>query len=212
MSNPEFLTLAGTGEAETKVRGSRFIAIAFPTSDEATARAVLDERSRHYFDASHHCAAWRLRDGSWRALDAGEPAGSAGPPILAAIDAVPLRDVAVVVTRYFGGTKLGVGGLVRAYGAAAEAAIHAAPFRRAVHAVRLRARYAHADTSPVMRSLERCGATAIEHGYSADQGAIVTFTVPSAQIESLRSFLTDLTSGRALLEELAETVIYSKAG
>ncbi len=74
----EFLTLAGPAEAETRVRGSRFLAIAFPATDEAEARAVLEERSRARFDATHHCAAWRFRDGGWRALDAGEPSGSAG--------------------------------------------------------------------------------------------------------------------------------------
>lgn len=208
MSANEFVTLSGLAEAEIRVRGSRFLSLAFPATDEAEARAVLDERSRSLFDASHHCAAWRFRDGSWRAIDAGEPSGSAGAPILAAIDGAGLVDTAVVVTRYFGGTKLGVGGLARAYGDAAAEALAVAPRCRGVFAERLTARYSFADTSPVMRALERSGASAVDFDFSADQECLVSFTVPSAEIEALGTFLTEQTSGRVRLEMLGSAVVY----
>lgn len=157
---------------------------------------MVAERERERFDASHHCSAWRLRDGSWRANDAGEPSGSAGAPILAALDGAELRDVAVVVTRYFGGTKLGVGGLVRAYGDAAAAALAAAPRQRAVPAVRLRIRYGYDQTSAVMRALDRFAAAEVEHGFSdrGDAGEL-SFTVAIAAEPELREMLTELSAG-----------------
>ena len=151
-------TPAGPATAQPRDLGSRFLALAAPVCEEAGARAVLQERERQMFDAAHHCSAWRLRDGTGRANDAGEPSGSAGAPILAAIDGAGLVDCCVVVTRYFGGTKLGVGGLVRAYGEAAALALEGAPRRGGVRAVRLRVRYPYEHTAAVMRMLERVGA------------------------------------------------------
>lgn len=208
MATSDFLTLTGTAEAETRVRASRFLALAFPVESEAEARAALEERARAYFDATHHCAAWRFRDGLWRAIDAGEPGGSAGAPILAAIDAASLVDTAVIVTRWFGGTKLGVGGLVRAYGDAAGEALAAAPRRRGVHAERIRTRYVFNDTSAVMRALERVAAADIEHEFDEDDGASVTFVVPGGEVEPLKVFLAERTSGRVDVECLGGTVLY----
>ncbi len=208
LSSNEFTTLAGPAEAETRVKGSRFLALAFPAVDEPEARAVLDARSRARFDATHHCVAWRFRDGGWRAIDAGEPSGSAGAPILAAIDGAGLVDVAIVVTRYFGGTKLGVGGLARAYGEAAAQAVGVAPLRRGAFAERLAARYSFADTSPVMRALERSGASAVDYDFPADQDCLVSFTVPSGEVGAVGMFLTEQTSGRVTIESLGSTVVY----
>lgn len=108
-----------------RIKGSRFLAEAAPATD-ATAAGALVERLRAEFpEATHHCYAWRLGDGSdeFRAFDDGEPSGTAGLPILRQVDGRGLTDVAVVVVRWFGGTKLGTGGLVRAYAAAARAAL-----------------------------------------------------------------------------------------
>lgn len=207
-ATPGFLTLAGPGEAETRVRASRFVALAFPAETEAAARAGLEARAKEHFDATHHCAAWRLRDGLWRAIDAGEPSGSAGAPILAAIDAEELVDVAVIVTRWFGGTKLGVGGLVRAYGEAAAEALATAPRRRGVHAVRASIRYAFEDTSPVMRSLERSGASQMEYEFADAGRATVTFVIPAGEVDSLKEFLAAQTSGRAGAEIIGGIVLY----
>lgn len=207
MSSAEFQTLSGPGEAETRVRGSRFIAFASPADSEAAARQVLEERSRMYHDATHNCAAWRMRDGLWRTVDAGEPSGSAGAPILAAIDGAELVDVVVVVTRYFGGTKLGVGGLVRAYGDAAAAALSTAPRRRGVRATRASIRYGYEHTSAVMRCLERTGAVEIEHGFAEGQAEVV-FTVPDAEVEPLTTMLRETTAGQLTPELLGSTIIH----
>jgi len=204
-----FLTLAAPAKAETRVRASRFLAIAYPAGSEAAAREILDERHRRLHDASHHCAAWRLRDGAWRALDAGEPSGSAGAPILAAIEAAGLVDTAVVVTRYFGGTRLGVGGLVRAYGDAAALALEAAPRRRGVPARVVTLAYDYERTSPVMRALEKFHARDVEYGYrEGGARATVTFTLSEADLPPLEAFLDENTGANVLVKPVTETVLY----
>lgn len=200
-------TLASAGTAETRVLGSRFLAIAFPLTDESTAREVLAAREREWFDASHHCSAWRLRDGLWRANDAGEPGGSAGPSILAAIDREGLLDCGVIVTRYFGGTKLGVGGLARSYGDAARAALDAAPRRVACAAARYILRYDYTHTAAVMRALERVHAREVEHGYEDAQGRI-SFSVPIDEEAALAELLRESTGGGVSAERLGERTLY----
>lgn len=119
---------AGESRAEVRDRGSRFLAIAGPAGDETAARAALAELARRFPDATHHCWAWRLGSPPReRSSDAGEPAGTAGVPILQALRGADLSDALVVVVRWFGGTKLGKGGLARAYAAAAREALAAVP-------------------------------------------------------------------------------------
>lgn len=209
MSEDRFQTLAASGEVETRIRGSTFLALAAPARTEAEARRVLEDRSRAMHDATHHCSAWRLREGLWRANDAGEPSGSAGAPILAAIDGAGLVDCMVVVTRYFGGTKLGVGGLVRAYGEAAQEALALAPRRTGVPALRLRVSYAYAHTSAVMRALERVGAEEVDHGFSGGgaEGEAL-FSIPAGALDAVRNFLQEQTGGAVAPEPVAEKVLY----
>lgn len=123
-----FLTLAAPASAELVEKKSRFIGYAAPVADEAAAQAFLQEiRSRHR-DATHNCYAYQAGDNDQfqRSSDDGEPSGTAGRPILEVIRGRGLKNTAVVVTRYFGGILLGTGGLVRAYSAAAKAALAAA--------------------------------------------------------------------------------------
>lgn len=117
-----FLTLAAPAEALFKEKGSRFLAFAWPVNREDEVREHLRLLRKKYFDASHHCYAWAIgtRMETTRVSDDGEPAHSAGDPIMGQIRAKKLTNVLVVVVRYFGGTKLGVGGLVSAYRTAAE--------------------------------------------------------------------------------------------
>lgn len=127
---PAPCTLAGPRSAEYREQGSRFLATALPVTDETDARARVEQARAAHPDATHHCWAVRVaaREGTLeRAHDAGEPAGTAGNPILQAIRGSGLTNVVVVVTRWFGGTKLGRGGLARAYRAAARAALDGAP-------------------------------------------------------------------------------------
>jgi putative IMPACT (imprinted ancient) family translation regulator len=208
VNSETFVTLAGPGSAELRVRGSSFLAWAAPAESEERAREVLAERQKRFFDATHNCSAWRLRGGVYRAHDAGEPSGSAGAPILAAIDGAGLVDCMVVVTRYFGGTKLGVGGLVRAYGEAAAAALAVAPKRTGLVSVRLRVRYGYGHTAAVMRVLETLDSHEVAHGYSdgGTQGE-VSFSVPVGAEAAVRQFLSDTTAGEVEPERMGEGVI-----
>ena len=111
-----------------KIKGSRFIADLAPVSDAKSAEAVIARVKADFPDARHHTYAWRLDPAGklTRAVDDGEPTGSAGQPILRQLEGKGVTGILCVVTRYFGGTKLGVGGLMRAYGGAAGEAVYRA--------------------------------------------------------------------------------------
>ena len=113
----QYRSIEAPAEGLFKDNGSRFIALAYPVETEAEVKEILQGLRREYHDARHHCYAFRLgyRGDVFRASDDGEPSGSAGRPILGQIDAAGLSDVLVVVVRYFGGIKLGIPGLIRAY-------------------------------------------------------------------------------------------------
>ena len=112
-----YKSIAAPSEGLFKDLGSRFIARAYPVESEEEIKDIVAAIRKEYHDARHHCYAYRLglEGDVWRAADDGEPAGSAGRPILGQIDSAGLSDVLVVVIRYFGGIKLGIPGLIRAY-------------------------------------------------------------------------------------------------
>lgn len=128
MEEDRYLTLEAPAETSCRERSSKFLAYAYPVEDEERIRAILDELRKRYYDATHHCYAWRLgpRGEQFRANDDGEPSGTAGKPILGQLLSHELTDTLIVVVRYFGGTKLGVPGLIAAYREAAAEAIAAA--------------------------------------------------------------------------------------
>ncbi len=207
-----FTTLAEPAEAQIREKASVFLAYAAPAATEAEARAVLAERERLHWDATHNCSAWVIRGGVRRANDAGEPNGSAGAPILAAIEGAGITDCIVIVTRWYGGTRLGVGGLVRAYGDAAARALEAAAPRTGVEAARLRIQYPYAHTAAVMRAMERAGAEEVEHGYapSGDAG-IVEFSAPADTVDALADELREATAGAVAPERRGDRVLYRNA-
>lgn len=182
-------------------KGSRFIATAIPVTDEVAAKAALLELRSEMPDATHHCSAWRLATPNLeRASDDGEPGGSAGRPILAQIQGRNLLNIAVVVTRYYGGTKLGVGGLVRAYGSAAAAALDAAATELYVPKVGLRVVHGYPESSDVERALTEIGATELSTEYATDVRRRVE--VATDREQALRVGIRDATRGRARVERL----------
>ncbi len=112
-----YKSISSSSEGLFKDNGSRFIALAYPVEDEEQVRGIVASLKKEYHDARHHCYAYRIGAAgeTWRANDDGEPSGSAGRPILGQIDSAGLSDILVVVVRYFGGIKLGIPGLIRAY-------------------------------------------------------------------------------------------------
>jgi uncharacterized YigZ family protein len=147
-----FFTIAAATTATSKEKGSKFIAFAHPVTDSEQIKKVLDGLKKQYFDASHHCYAWVLgaEKKQFRAFDDGEPNHSAGDPILGQIRSKNLTDVVVVVVRYFGGTKLGVSGLITAYKEAAAGALGQATIIEKFILKRLEFEFGYADTSLVM--------------------------------------------------------------
>ena len=123
-----YKSIAEVSEGLFRDNGSRFIARAYPVESESEVKEIVSALRKEYFDARHHCYAYRigLEGAIWRASDDGEPSGSAGRPILGQIDSAGLSDVLVVVIRYFGGIKLGIPGLIRAYKTSTADALAAA--------------------------------------------------------------------------------------
>ena len=198
---PSHLTLARAADLEVpKVKGSRFWAFARPVRDEAAARSFLEELREQHRGAGHHCFAWSLgvEEPATRSSDDGEPAGTAGRPILREIEARDLRDVCVVVLRWFGGTKLGTGGLVRAYGGAARALLAEAPTRVVVVTRPASVRFGYPDTTLVEGVLREFGLEPL----AADYGGEVTLSlaVPPELLEALEQALRDASAGRLGLE------------
>lgn len=129
MTTDKYTTIADNGTGDFRDRGSKFLAYAYPISDAIEVKEHLQALKKEHPKAVHHCFAWRLgTDGNaFRANDDGEPSGSAGKPILSQIDSMQLTNVLVIVVRYFGGTLLGVPGLINAYKTATALALDPLP-------------------------------------------------------------------------------------
>jgi uncharacterized YigZ family protein len=149
-------TLQAPTQGSYKEKGSKFLAFAYPVTSAAEIKERLDSLRKEYFDARHHCYAWMLGPDQkhFRAADDGEPNHSAGDPILGQIRAKGLTDVLIVVVRYFGGIKLGVGGLITAYKAAADDALqHGTIIQKDVMET-VTLRYDYSATPEVMRLIK----------------------------------------------------------
>lgn len=192
----EYKTIREEVLAETKVQGSRFIATASPSTTKSDAEEFVARLRKQYHDATHNCFAYRCgTEGSlFRSGDDGEPAGTAGRPILAAVDKHCLTDVCVVVTRYFGGTKLGVGGLIRAYGGAAEQALSSANIVTKFVLESLEVSFPHAHVGNVMHVVSQSGARIV--GTTYDEDAHLVLEIRKSKVDELRVLLIDHTSGK----------------
>ena len=193
-----YRTLAAPAQAEPpKTKGSRFLAEVFPAATAEAALAHVDAVRQREHAATHHCWAYRLGPDAPapRFNDDGEPSGSAGAPILREIEGRDLYHAVAVVTRYYGGTKLGVGGLARAYGEAAGLALDAARLREVTVRVPVRLAFAFDDTSPAMRLLDRFDAVVEDQAYSPD-GTELALRVRRSEADALRAAFVEATAGR----------------
>jgi len=153
----EYQTILTMQKAQLTVKGSRFIGHATPAKDPESALDYIQKISKEYFDATHNCFAYRIGVGKTlisRYADAGEPAGTAGLPIMQAIESLQLTNLVVIITRYFGGTKLGTGGLVRAYREATLKTLADAPVIKDFIYSRFRLEFPYPLTGEVMHLLQ----------------------------------------------------------
>lgn len=195
---------AGPASAELRERGSRFIALAAPAESDTEARSFRDGERARFHDATHHVWAFRGSTGEERWDDDGEPVGTGGRPILAAIESGRVSNVVVVVTRWFGGTKLGTGGLARAYGGAAAAAIGALELITVRPGKIVRVRYDWTDTGAVSTTLDAFGARRVAERHGV--GAELDVAIPELEVVALFAALSEATGGRAESSALEQKV------
>jgi uncharacterized YigZ family protein len=193
-----YVTVARDTEAEIEVKRSRFLCTLVRVEEETAARAVVERLRKQHWDARHHCSALVIGpppNPVERSSDDGEPAGTAGAPMLDVLRGGGVSDVVAVVTRWFGGTLLGAGGLVRAYGDAVRTALaEAGTLRRSLvreHLLELD----HADAGRVESELRTRGIAVLDTAYGAR--VALTLGVPPAEEPRLAALLAELTAGAA---------------
>jgi len=193
-----YRSIAARSEGLFKDNGSRFIALAYPVETEEEVREIVASLKKEYHDARHHCYAYRLgyKGDRFRANDDGEPSGSAGRPILGQIDSMGLSDVLVVVVRYFGGIKLGIPGLIRAYKTSTADALGQAEIIEKVAGKRFRLTFDYLSMNGVMKVLKDLGLSPVGQDFGLQCSLEVR--VRLALEEDFRNRLTDL----AILEDI----------
>jgi uncharacterized YigZ family protein len=198
-------TVARAASAEIEVKRSRFLGYVAPVTTEEEARAVVEAARKEHWDARHHCSAFVLGpDGAvQRSGDDGEPSGTAGAPMLEVVRGRGLTDVVAVVTRWFGGTLLGAGGLVRAYSDATKAALDAAGTRRRVLMSRFDLVADHADAARWEAELRARAVTVLGVDYA--ERATLHLAVPAGDAEALEAQVAALTAGTATPQPAGET-------
>ncbi|MGB0132917.1 IMPACT family protein [Dokdonella sp.] len=187
--------LVAEARLEQEIRKSRFLALAIPVDDPAKALAAIAESSDPL--ATHNCWAYRIGQ-AYRFSDDGEPGGTAGRPILQAIEGQGFDQVAVVVTRWYGGIKLGAGGLARAYGGCAAECLRQAPRSEIVDTVvgRLKLEF---SLLPILNArLQDFGADKTDEAFDVD-GVLLELRMPTAQASKFGNFVQDLSRGKAVL-------------
>lgn len=156
METDKYRSIGEASEITTRERSSKFYAFAWPVKSEEEVKRHLDGLRKKYYDATHHCYAWRMGPAgeTSRANDDGEPSGTAGKPILGQMLSAELTDILIVVVRYFGGTKLGVPGLIAAYKDAAREVIEASRIIEKTVDAEFAVRVAYEDMNGVMRVMK----------------------------------------------------------
>jgi uncharacterized YigZ family protein len=195
--NDVYYTLGNRVSYEVKVRGSRFIGYGSPVENREGAESYVKEISKRHHDATHHCFAYRVGVGdasSFRTSDGGEPSGTAGRPILEAIDGRELTNTVCVVTRYFGGSKLGTGGLARAYGQCAAKTLDRGRKVRKYLSVRCRVLFKYDLTGAVMALVSKYGYRIEETLFGSE--AEIILRVRQAKIDDFEQDIINSTAGK----------------
>ena len=198
----DFVLLTKGGEAELVEKKSRFIATVRPVESEEEAAAFIEEMKKKYYDARHNCSAYVLGSKAQliRSSDDGEPSGTAGRPMLEVLLGSGIRNVAAVVTRYFGGTLLGTGGLVRAYSGVLKEALEKCETARQHFGVRFQIKADYNAVGKIQHILASRNIAAEDSVYAAD--VKMTVIAPVEEYDRLCTELVEATSARAEIEEV----------
>lgn len=182
-----YLTIAQRGEGNYTEKRSRFLSFALHVENEDDVKDTIAQFRKKYYDARHVCYAYVLgpEKSATRANDDGEPSGSAGKPILGQITSMDLTDTLVVVVRYFGGVKLGTGGLFSAYKIAAKEALNDAEIEERIVKERLKVAVPYADVDVIMRLSKNAGAEIVSREYDA-LNTILNIEIRKDEIENLK--------------------------
>ncbi|MGI5875724.1 MAG: IMPACT family protein [Dethiobacteria bacterium] len=197
-----YKTIAQTLRTKIAVGACRFYASLSPCVTEEEARSFISRTKEELPGATHHAFAYRLGFGDRllaRCDDAGEPAGTAGPPMLAVLEKVELTNVVLVGTRYFGGVKLGVGGLIRAYRACAEAGVNEAHIleKELMSALTIHTPYDYLGA--VLREVEAGEGKVVKFDYG--QGVNLEIAIPFRQVQALPERIASASQGKAYILE-----------
>ena len=197
-AQPKLFIPAGRTRAEIRAGNSRFIATAGPAASVVAARAFIAEIRAEMPDATHHVYAYIVGHGATTTLgmsDDGEPSGTAGRPVLAVLRGSGLGDAVLVVTRYFGGTLLGTGGLVHAYGDAAKAVLAALPRAEKIEHRELMATLPYAAYEPARRLAAAHAGSILGEDFAAD--VTLRVLLPAPQVAAFAAALGEVTAGQA---------------
>lgn len=189
-----YRTIANSAEGLYKEKGSRFISFVFPVSAEEQIREIIAELKDKYYDARHHCYAWRLGLDKtyYRANDDGEPSSTAGKPILGQIQSNGLTNVLIVVIRYFGGIKLGVSGLINAYREAAADALRNAVVIEKTIDVPLRIRFSYLVLNDVMKIVKEEAPEILERHF--ELGCEMLLSIRQSELQTFKARLQKVDS------------------
>lgn len=188
----EYRTVAQEATGIYKEKGSRFLAFAYNVTTADEAKAIIRDKQKEFHDARHHCYAWRLGsgEGETKVGDDGEPSGTAGRPILGQILSAELTNVVVVVVRYFGGIKLGTGGLIVAYKAATADCLQNAKIVTRTFDAALAISFPYLAMNGVMKTLKDSSAKIISQKFDTD--CEIYITIRMAERDSLIAKLADV--------------------
>ncbi len=198
-----FYTIKDEVQSEITEKKSRFICTLSPVDSEEAALTFIGRIKKKYYDARHNCSAYILGDRSetTRSSDDGEPQGTAGRPMMDVMTGASLSYTAAVVTRYFGGTLLGTGGLIRAYSQAVKLCIDSASLIKMIRAVRFQAEVGYGDLNMLMKVISSANIKQLDSDYG--ETIIFTLQVPEESYEAVLKKITEATLAKAQVTELS---------
>ena len=199
-----FLTIKNPAEIELKIKASRFIGRTFLVKSEKEARNKLDEIRKREYTANHHCYTYIIRKNNeqvtFKYSDDGEPNGTAGKPIYDVINGSGLINILLIVTRYFGGTKLGTGGLVKAYSGSAKRALDKSGVKENFITQKYKVEIEFSLYDMMLQLINKTGAAQINSDFS--EKVVMQLEIRESKAEQLVQGITELSKGKAIIEKI----------